>query len=67
MFVITSRLSLLIQCPFSSSLNMLAFAFLRVRDIGCDRFNREAFLDGKMVPGYWIAGESSRAAFSKEN
>lgn len=48
-----------------------AFAFLklhilRVRDIGCDRFNKEAFLDAKMVPRYRITEESFRAALAKE-
>lgn len=53
MFVITSRLSLLFQCPFFLLFSMLAFAFLklhilRVRDIGCDRFNKEDCHDGKV-------------------
>lgn len=49
MFVITLKLNLMIQYPFSSFLIMLAVAFLklhilRVRDSGCDRFNKQDFL-----------------------
>lgn len=71
MFIITSSFSLLIQCPFSPSLSMLAFAFLkphslRVRDSACDGFNKKDFLDGKRVPRYQMTEERSSAAFAEE-
>lgn len=72
MFVTTTGLSSLSQCPFFSSLSMLAFAFLklkvfilRARDIGCEGFNETDFLD-RGILRCWMSEENSRVAFAEE-